>query len=103
MNGHVHSVGNIEINSENGNPEINGHVESDGDITISDGQVNGSVNANGYNYNSGTVTITGGTVTDVNGVMVDVTDATLGSAYASEILNIQGDILMRFDQKLVEE
>ena len=94
VNGHVHSVGNIEINSENGNPEINGHVESDGDITISDGQVNGSVNANGYNYNSGTVTITGGTVTDVNGVMVDVTDATLGSAYASEILNIQGDTVI---------
>ena len=97
VNGHVHSVGNIEINSENGNPEINGHVESDGDITISDGQVNGSVNANGYNYNSGTVTITGGTVTDVNGVMVHVTDATLGSAYASDTLNIRGKTVIDGD------
>lgn len=95
VNGHVHSSGNIEINSENGNPEINGHVESDADIAISGGQVNGSVYANYNSYGTGTATITGGTVTDsVNGVMVDVTDAKLGSAYASETLNIQGDTVI---------
>lgn len=90
----IESTGDIKISGG----EINGRVSSsNGDIAISDGQVNGSVNANGYNYNSGTVTVTGGTVTDVNGVMVDVTDATLGSAYASEILNIQGDTVIDGD------
>lgn len=95
VNGHVHSSGNIEINSENGNPEINGSVESDGDIAISGGQVNGSVYANYDSYGIGTATITGGTVTGgVNGTMVDVTDATLGSAYASETLNIRGNTVI---------
>ena len=95
VNGHVHSSGKIEINSENGKPEINGRVESDGDIAISGGQVNGSVYANYDSYGIGTATITGGTVTDsVNGTMVDVTDATLGSAYASETLNIRGNTVI---------
>ena len=90
----IESTGDIKISGG----EINGRVSSsNGDIIISDGQVNGSVNANGYNYNSGTVTITGGTVTDVNGVMVDVTDATLGSAYASETLNIRGNTVIDGD------
>ena len=98
VNGNVHSSGNIEINSENSNPEINGRVESDGDIAISGGQVNGSVYANYDSYGIGTATITGGRVTDsVNGTMVHVTGGTLGSAYASEILNIQGDTVIDGD------
>ena len=98
VNGHVHSSGKIEINSENGKPEINGRVESDGDIAISGGQVNGSVYANYDSYGIGTATIAGGTVTDsVNGTMVDVTDAKLGSAYASKTLNIRGKTVIDGD------
>ena len=80
------------VNSSEYEPYV---IESTGDIKISGGQVNGSVYANYDSYGIGTATITGGTVTGgVNGTMVYVTDAKLGSAYASETLNIRGNTLI---------